>query len=301
MSALPQIGPDPAYSLAASGNLPRRQLISRVFVGLTTIFAGAAVTVLGILVYFTAHKGLSQWSVRFFTSSLPSATGGPGGIGPAILGTAELVALSTLVALPVGLLTAVALAEFAPPRVARPLSIALELMAGLPTIVIGIFIAALITNHHKFGQSAWAGAIALSIVQIPLIARASLEAISRVPPTLREAADALGIAHWRTVVGVILPSSSNGIATAAILATARAAGETAPIIFTCGLLTQTVQLNPLKAVPTLPLTILDLFESQYSSSINDAWGAAFFLISVILVTNIGVRFWLRRSERKRGI
>jgi phosphate transport system permease protein len=301
MSAVPQIGPDPAYSLTASGNLPRRQLISRIFVGLTVLFAGAAVTVLGILVYFTAHKGISVWSFKFFTSDLPSATGGPGGIGPAIVGTAELVAMSTAIALPVGLLTAVALAEFAPPRVARPLSVALELMAGLPTIVIGIFIAALITNHHKFGQSAWAGAVALSIVEIPLIARASLETISRVPPSLREAADALGIAKWRTVTGVVLPSASNGIATAAILATARAAGETAPIIFTCGLLTRKLQIDPLKAVPTLPLTILDLFESQYNSSINDAWGAAFFLISVILVINIGVRYYLRRSERKRGL
>ncbi len=299
MSTVPQVGPDPAYSLQASGNLRRRQLTSRILIGGTMVAAGAAVAVLCILVYFTAHKGIAAWSWKFFTSSLPSATGGPGGIGPAIVGTLELVAVSTAIALPVGVLTAVALAEFAPPRVARPLSIALELMAGLPTIIIGIFVAALITDHT--GQSAWAGSIALSIVQVPLIARASLETISRVPPALREAAEAMGVSHWRTVVGVILPSASNGIVTATILAIARAAGETAPILFTCDLFLQTLQVNPLKSVPSMPVEIFELLESGYASNVNVAWGAAFLLIVFILLTNIGARFWLRRSERKRGL
>jgi phosphate transport system permease protein len=299
MSAVPQVGPDPDYSLAPSGNLRRRQLISRSLVGATMVAAGAAVAVLFILVGYAALHGVSQWSWSFFTSNLPSGTGGAGGIGPAIVGTAELVAISTAIALPVGVLTAIALAEFAPPRIARPLSIALELMAGLPTIVIGIFIAALITNHT--GQSAWGGAIALSIVQVPLIARASLESISRVPPTLREAADAMGIARWRTVVGVVLPTASNGIATAAILATARAAGETAPLLFTCNLFEQNLSVNPLKSVASMPLEILTLLESEYPSAIKQAWGAAIFLMAVILIVNIGVRVWLRRSERKRGL
>jgi phosphate transport system permease protein len=299
MSAVPQIGPDPAYQLSPTGNLRRRQLTSRVLVGATIVAAGAAVAVLFILIYFTAHKGIESLSWSFLTSNLPSATGGPGGIGPAIVGTLELVGISTLIALPVGVLTAVALAEFAPPRVARPLSIALELMAGLPTIIIGIFIAALITNH--IGQSAWAGAVALSIVQVPLIARASLETISRVPPAIREAAEAMGVARWRTVVGVILPSAANGIVTATILAIARAAGETAPILFADGLFLQTLQANPLKAVPSIPVEILTLIESGYATNINKAWGAAFLLITAILLTNIGARYWLRRSERKRGL
>jgi phosphate transport system permease protein len=298
MSVVPQIGPDPDYSLTPSGNLRRRQAVSRTLVGATIVAAAAAVAVLFILVGYAAIQGIGEWSWKFFTSSLPTGTGGAGGIGPAIVGTAELVAMSTAIALPVGVLTAIALAEFAPPRIARPLSIALELMAGLPTIVIGIFIAALITNHT--GQSAWAGAIALSIVQVPLIARASLEAISRVPPTLREAADAMGIAHWRTVIGVVLPTASNGIVTAAILATARAAGETAPLLLTCNLFPQNLAVNPLKSVASMPLEILTLLESDYPSAIKQAWGAAFFLV-VILIVNISVRVWLRRSERKRGL
>ena len=299
MSVVPQIGPDPDYSLTPSGNLRRRQATSRTLVGATILAAGAAVAVLFILVGYAAIQGIGEWSWSFFTSNLPSGTGGAGGIGPAIAGTAELVLISTAIALPVGVLTAIALAEFAPPRIARPLSIALELMAGLPTIVIGIFIAALITNHT--GQSAWAGAVALSIVQVPLIARASLESISRVPPTLREAADAMGIARWRTVVGIVLPTASNGIATAAILATARAAGETAPLLFTCDLFNQNLAVNPLKSVASMPLEILTLLESEYPSAIKQAWGAAIFLMAVILIVNIGVRVWLRRSERKRGL
>jgi phosphate transport system permease protein len=299
MSVVPQIGPDPAYSLLPSGNLRRRQATSRVLVGATIVFAAAAVAVLFILVGYTAKEGISQLSFGFLTSNLPDATGGPGGIGPAIVGTLELVAMSTLIAVPVALLTAITLAEYAPPRVARPLSIALELMAGLPTIVIGIFIAALITNHT--GQSAWAGAVALSIVQIPLIARASLESISRVPPAIREAANALGIARWRTLIGVILPTAQGGIITATILATARAAGETAPLLFTCNLFNLNLQVNPLKSVPSMPLEILTLIEGGYPSAIRDAWGAAFLLIVSILLVNIGARFWLRRSERKRGL
>jgi phosphate transport system permease protein len=299
MSTVPHFGPDPKYALTPSGNLRRREFTSKVLIGLTIAAAALAVSVLFILIFYTAHEGISQLSFSFLTSKLPPATGGAGGIGPAIVGTFELVLMSTLIALPVGLLTAIALAEYAPPRVARPLSIALELMAGVPTIVIGIFIAALISDH--LGQSAWSGAIALSLVQIPLIARASLETISRVPPTLREAADAMGIARWRTVLGVVLPTAANGIVTATILSVARAAGETAPILFTCDLFTQNLETNPLKSVPSMPLEIFNLLESGYASSVKDAWGAAFLLMTSILLTNIGVRVWLRRSERKRGL
>jgi phosphate transport system permease protein len=301
MSAVGQVSPDPEYALTPSGNLRRRELTSRVLIGLTMLAAALAVTVLVILVYYTAHEGISRLSFSFLTSNLPDGDGGAGGLGPAIVGTLEIVLMSTAIALPIGLLTAIALAEYAPTWLARPLSVALELMAGVPTIVIGVFIAALITDHKHFGQSAWAGAVALSLVQVPLIARASLEAISRVPPALREASDALGVARWRSILGVVLPTASNAIATATILAVARAAGETAPLIFTCESLKLTLQLNPLHAVPTVTIEILTLLESQNHASIKDAWGAAFLLISGILVINLSVRVWLRRSERKRGV
>jgi phosphate transport system permease protein len=291
--------PDPAFSLAASGNLRRRQLVSRIFVGAAIASAVLAVAVLGILVYYVFSRGVTAITPGFFVDTLPDFNGVGGGIGPALVGTIELVLIATIIALPVGVLTAIYLSEFAGPRIGSAIRLMLDLLAGLPTIIAGVFVAGLLTN--RFGQSAYAGGLALSIVEVPLIARASLEAISRVPMSMREAADALGIARWRGVVGVILPTASNGIVTASILAVARAAGETAPILFTSALFTQAYQLNPTQSVPSVPLVIFQLLESGYPLSIEKAWGAALTLMVIILIANIGARVWLRRSQRKRGL
>ena len=291
--------PDPAFSLAASGNLRRRQLVSRIFVGAAIVSAVLAVAVLGILVYYVFSRGIAVITPGFFVDTLPDFNGVGGGIGPALVGTIELVLIATVIALPVGVLTAIYLSEFAGPRAGSAIRLMLDLLAGLPTIIAGVFVAGLLTN--RFGQSAYAGGLALSIVEVPLIARASLEAISRVPMSMREASDALGIARWRGVVGVILPTASNGIVTATILAVARAAGETAPILFTSALFTQAYQLNPTQSVPSVPLVIFQLLESGYPLSIEKAWGAALTLMAIILIVNIGARVWLRRSERKRGL
>ncbi|MCL2418178.1 MAG: phosphate ABC transporter permease PstA [Conexibacteraceae bacterium] len=300
MSAI--TGPDPNHSLRPSGNLRRRLLVSRSMVTATVTAAALAVIVLGILVYYAAYHGLSQWSWSFFTSQLPAygGIGGvTGGIGPAIVGSAEVVLIGTIVAFPVGLLTAVYLSEFAGPRIAMVVTTTLEQLAGLPTIICGIFVYGVLVNRH--GQSALAVGLALAIVEVPLIARATVEALRRVPSTLREAADALGIAHWRTVIGVILPTAANGIVTATILAVARAAGETAPALLLSNAFTQSFQLNPLHAVPTIPVVILNLLNSGVPAEVDMAWGAAIFLMLVILAVNIGARVWLRRSERKRGL
>lgn len=291
--------PDPAYALTASGNLRRRQFVSRALESATVAAAVLAVAVLGILVYYVIKHGIGAISVGFFTNQLPPPTGQGGGIGPALVGTGELVLIATLIAAPVGVLTAIYLSQYATGRTDRVLRLMLDLMAGLPTIIIGVFVAGLISNH--FGQSAIAGGIALSIVEVPLIARASLEAISRVPATLVEAADALGVARWRAIVGVILPTASNGIVTATILAVARAAGETAPILLTESLFTQNFAINPRGPVPAVPLVIFQLLENGYAAATQKAWGAAFTLMVVILAANIGARVWLRRSERKRGL
>ena len=195
-----RISPDPNYSLRPSGNLRRRQAISRTFVAATVACAALAVAVLFILVYYTAYHGASQLSLSFLTSDLPVVgLSSGGGIGPALVGTIEVVLLATLIALPVGILTALYLTEFASPRIGKVLTTALEQMAGLPTIICAVFVVALLVQHY--GQSAYAAAVALAIVEVPLIARATIEALRRVPGTLREAADALGVAHWRTVVG----------------------------------------------------------------------------------------------------
>jgi phosphate transport system permease protein len=303
MSALgngPGMVPNPAHALTPSGNLRRRQLISKAFVGGTVGSAGLAVAVLLILIYYAGYHGASQLSLGFITDQLPAYGGlGGGGMGPAIVGTIEVVAIGTAIAFPVGLLTAVYLSEFANPRIGRILTTALEQMAGIPTILVGVFIFGLLVKAH--GQSGLAVGIALSIVQVPLIARASIESLRRVPGTLREAADALGVARWRTILGVILPTAANGIVTASILAIARAAGETAPALLLSNAYQQSYQLNPLHAVPTIPVEILNLLNQGTPTSVDMAWGAAFLLMGVILVVNIGARVWLRRSERKSGI
>ncbi|MDE3132608.1 MAG: phosphate ABC transporter permease PstA [Acidobacteriota bacterium] len=296
--------PDPAYALVASGNLRRRQAKSRAFETATLVAAGAAVLMLLILVYYAAKRGLSQLSLGFLFDKLPLPTGGigntlPGGIGPALAGTLELSLIATIIALPVGVLTALYVSEFSGPRGRRVVESYLNLMAGLPTIVAGVFIALLIAD--PLGQSAIAGGMALAIVEVPLIARASIESISRVPSTLREAADALGVARWRTVIGVVLPTAANGIVTATILAVARAAGETAPILFTCTLFGQGYSVNPLHSVASVPLELFTLMESGNTAEVDKAWGAGFLLMVTILIINILARIWLRRSERKRGL
>jgi phosphate transport system permease protein len=134
----------------------------------------------------------------------------------------------------------------------------------------------------------------------PLIARASVEALSRVPGTLREAADALGVARWRTVLGIILPSALNGIVTATILASARAAGETAPLLFTTTLYGSGYQLNPLHALPNIPFEIYSLSEAGYPDGVTKAWGAAFVLLAAILIANIAARTLVGRSQRRLG-
>jgi phosphate transport system permease protein len=275
-------------------------LISRTAVSGTILAAAAAVAVLGILVYYAAYQGASQLSLSFLTSDLPAiGLAGGGGIGPALAGTAEVILLATLIALPVGILTAIYLSEFASARIGRVMTMSLELMAGLPTIIAGIFVAGLIVN--QYGQSVWAAGLAVAIVEVPLIARASIEALRRVPPTMREAADALGVARWRTVLGVILPTASNGIVTATILAVARGAGETAPVLMTIPTFGTSYALNPNHAVPTVPLEIWQLLNSGQTSALDQAWGAAFLLMILILAVNIGARVWLRRGERKRGL
>ncbi len=298
MSAITgRLTPDPNHSLRPSGNLRRRLLISRAFVFATVGAAALAVIVLIILVYYTAHSGASELSLGFITNDLPAYGQGGGGMGPAIVGTIEVVLIATMIAFPVGLLTAIYLSEFANPRIGSVLTTALEQMAGIPTILAGVFVYGLMSKQ----QSGLGVGIALAIVEVPLIARASIEALRRVPGIMREAADALGVAHWRTVVGVIVPTAANGIVTATILAVARAAGETAPALILSNAFQQSYQLNPLHAVPTVPVEILVLLNSGQPAALPMAWGAAFLLMIVILAVNIGARVWLRRSERKRGL
>jgi phosphate transport system permease protein len=292
--------PDPSGPLTPSGHLRRRQLISRLAEATQTAAALLAVAVLGIVVYSVASRGASVLSIGFLTKDPPQFVGvRGGGIAPAIVGTAVIIALATAVAMPIGILTALYLTEFAGRWPARAIRLALDLLNGVPTIVVGLFVfGLLVVGHH---QSGFAGSFALAIVMLPLIARATQEVLLLVPAGLREAADALGVSRWRTVRGVVLPTARGGILTATVLAVARGAGETAPLIFLSSIFANTVSVNPFghQGLANIPVYIFTLSEEANRYGFARAWGAAFILLAFILLANLGSRALNRRSTLSR--
>lgn len=283
---------DPAAPLTPSGNLRRRQLFSRLTEAGATGAAVLAIAVLGIVIYTVASRGIDAISWEFLT------TGEPTGIGPALLGTAEIVLIATAMAMPVGVLIAIYMTEFAGPATTRAMKATLDLTNGLPSIIIGLFVFGLLVKPLE-KQMAFAGSVALAIIQLPLIARGSLEVLLLVPGSLREASDALGVSRWRGVLGVILPSALGGIVTATVLAVARAAGETAPLIFASSVFDATkVSLNPFEALPNIPVTIFFLSEEGNPTGFTRAWGASLVLISVILFASLGARALLARNRER---
>ncbi len=274
----------------------RRRLMNRAMEVIATVAALVAVAVLAIVVLSVARRGAGAVSWDFFTK--PQALFGQpgGGIANALVGTALLVLLATAMALPVGVLTAIYLTEFAPRRLAIPIQVVIDVLAGLPTIVIGIFVYALLVIGHT--QSGYAGAFALAVIMLPLIARATQEVLLLVPVTLREASLALGVRRWRTVVGVILPTSVGGILTGTVLAVARAAGETAPLLFTSSIFANSVQTDVTKALPNIPVLIFTYSEQPDPALHQQAWAAALVLMAFVLVASLLAKALLARSRRK---
>jgi phosphate transport system permease protein len=282
---------DPTTPLTPSGNLRRRQLFSRLAESGAMVAAIVAVAVLAIVVYSVAVRGASALSLDFLTKGAPS------GIGPAIVGTALIVLVATAIAMPLGILVALYMTEFAGHRAARAIRLTLDLMNGLPSIIIGLFIFGLLVDHQ--GQSAYAASIALSIIMLPLIARGSQEILLLVPASLREAADALGVSRWRIVLGVVLPSAMGGILTSTVLAVARAAGETAPLILICSVFDSgRFAFNIGGAVPNIPVTIYQLSEEANPEGFARAWGAGLVLLSFIMFASVGARALLARSRAR---
>ena len=290
--------PDPAGPLTGSGHLRRRQTISRLMQAGQTVSALLAVAVLAIVVYSVASRGAGMLSLDFLTQGPPRFEGVKGGgIAPAIVGTALIMAVATLIAMPLGMLTALYLTEFAGGRAARLVRLALDLLNSMPTILIGLFFfGLLVVGKH---QSGFAGSLALAVIMVPLIARATQEVLMLVPHGLREAADALGVSTWRTVRGVILPSALGGIVTATILAVARAAGETAPLIFLTSIPNPHVTTSLFgESIPNIPVYIFTASEAADPYGFERAWGAGFVLLAFILVASILGRTLLNRSRAK---
>ena len=297
----PNLGYDPTSPLVATGNLARRQRVSRFVDTLAVASAVIAVAALFIVLFTGVKRGAGAISWAFLTTNTPGANGETGAASP-IVGTIAIVFVGALIATPLGVLAAIYLTEFAAPgsRLGGLLTRALNLLQSIPTIVIGIFAFSLLVEGGS--QSGFAASFALSLVMMPLIARSSQEVLLRVPGILREAGDALGVDRWRTILTVVLPTAAGGILTGTILAVARAAGETAPLLLCDSLFSPTTtQVNVFHTIPNIPITIFELTDSPNPLDVQKAWALALTLVAVILIANVGARVLLARSRKRMGL
>ncbi len=285
-------------NLQGDRRLRRRRLVNRLAEASATIAALLAVFVLGIFVWSIAKRGAGELSWGFLTKDLPLFGQPGGGIAPLIVGSALLVGIATAMALPAGVLIAVFLEEFASPRVRAPIQLAVDLLNGLPSIIIGVFVFGLLVYGHP--QNGWAGGVGLAIVMLPLVTRATQEVLRLVPSSQREGALALGASRWRTVLGITLPSAAGGILTGTVLAIARAAGETAPLLFVTSIFGRTVDWNASHALPNLPVQIFIWSESADPEDHKRAWASALVLLLFVLVTSLAARLVLARTRRRMG-
>jgi phosphate transport system permease protein len=284
--------------LVDRGNLKRRKRISAIVGVASTVAALLAVAVLLIVVGSVLVKGLGALSIHFLTT--PTALFGEsgGGISNAIVGSGIMVGLAALMAIPIGLLVAIYTTEFAPAGIAHPIRFVLDVLNGVPTIITGIFVyGLLVAGNH---QSGFAASVALAIVMLPIVARTAQEVLSLVPATLKEAAHALGIAPWRATVRVTLPTAAGGLLTGALLAVARVAGETAPLILLSSIFAPGVLTEPGEALASIPIFIFQASESPSPEAHTQAWAAALILIAFVLVLNIVARAFYARSRKRMG-
>ncbi|HEV7639961.1 MAG TPA: phosphate ABC transporter permease PstA [Gaiellaceae bacterium] len=297
----------PQISLRATGRSRRRLLVNRLAESGATVAALLAVAALVIVIWSVGSRGIGALNWAFFTKG-PAVFGeAGGGVAPALVGSLLLVGIATAIALPFGVLAAIYVSEFAPKRIGEQVRLWLDVLNGFPSIVIGIFVFALcvkvklpIVGWGKH-QSAFAGGAALAIIMLPLVGRATMEVLGLVPNELRDASYALGVSKWQTVLRVVLPTAFGGILTGTTLAIARAAGETAPLLFTSAIAGQVVDWNPTHPVQSIPLMIFQNSESPDQGLQAQAWAGAFVLIVFVLVTSLTARFLLDRSRKKLGL
>jgi phosphate transport system permease protein len=242
-------------------------------------------------------RGLGALDVNFF-ANLPRPQGAEaemGGLANGLAGSAILVGLAALFALPIGLLAAIFLAEYRTSKVAPVVRFFGELLGGVPSIVIGVFVYALVrwfiqrdylSPRSQF--SGWAGVLALGVMMLPIVVRASEEAIKMVPQSLRNASHALGAFHWQTVLRVTVPAALPAVVTGAFLAIARIAGETAPLLLTI-FGDEHLVLSPNRPMPALPLYVYNYSRSGFAPFEEKAWAAALVLLAFVMLLNVGVR------------
>lgn len=274
----------------------RRRARERTMQALVALSAVGAAALLVIILGYVIVRGAPALNLAFFTERpLPFGVEG-GGVGPALVGTVILSLLAGVIAIPIGIASAIFVTEFRSGRLAPAVRFAAELIAGLPSIVVGVFVWAFLVRGIIGHYAALAGAIALAIIMIPIVARTVEEVLRLVPQSLREAGLALGAPRWRVVLSIVVPTARAGIATAVVLAVARAAGETAPLLLTAlGNLFFSTDL--LKPVSALPLQIYQYAASPYDDWHTKAWGSSLVLVGVIALLSLALRLAIRRGAR----
>ena len=271
-----------------------RKSLNFVMLTLTGVAAFAVVSVLFLILGYLIWNGGASLSWNFFTQ-LPKPVGeSGGGMANAIVGSLKLLFLAAVMGLPVGLLTGVYLAEFGGKSFSFVVRYTTDLLNGVPSIVIGIFaysLAVLPVKHF----SALAGGVALGIMVIPITVRSTEEFLRAVPGNMREAAMALGASKWKTIATVVLPAASGGILTGMLLALARVAGETAPLLFTA-FGNRFWSHGWGQPIASLPVMIYTYAVAPYDDWHRQAWAAGLVLLGLVLLSNLGARFILARSK-----
>ncbi|WP_029433597.1 phosphate ABC transporter permease PstA [Blastococcus sp. URHD0036] len=282
----------------------RRKATDRLVTCLVTSAFAVAMIPLASLVYTVLSKGLARFDGDFFSMSMFRVVGEGGGAYHAIVGTLIITLVATVISVPIGLFTAIYLVEYGSGRLKKAITFFVDVMTGIPSIVAGLFAYALFTllfgNDFRAGIM---GAVALSVLMIPVVVRSCEEVLKLVPNELREASYALGIPKWRTVVKVVLPTAVAGLGTGITLSVARVIGETAPLLITVGLITGT-NLNPFDGrMATLPVFAYYQLTQPGTATqafLDRAWTAALVLIIFVMALNIVARLISRLFAPKTG-
>ena len=257
----------------------------------TAVCTVVAVGILLLILSYIAWKGVGSLSFQFLTDS-PRPVGEGGGIGNAIQGSLVLLALSSAFGLPIGIAVGIYLSEIGRGRFAGAVRFLVDTLTGIPSIVTGVFVYAIVVLPMK-NFSAFSGGVALALIMVPIVARTTEEMLKLVPHSLREGALALGAPQWRVVLGVVVPAAASGIATGAMLAIARVSGETAPLLFTAfGSRFFSYELN--QPIASLTVQIYNYAISPYDEWHAQAWAATLVLMTLILGINITVRILTRK-------
>lgn len=279
---------------------PRRRRVDRTARGALLGATLIALVPLALVIYYLLVKGLGAWSWSFFTTDPTGNTffksSSIGGIKSAILGTIEMVALASLIAIPIGVGVALWLVEYGRASwFAHTVRFFVDVLTGVPSIVFGLFIYIALIVGTGSSYAGYKGSLALSLLMLPVVIRSAEVILQLVPNALRESALALGAARWKVIFRVVLPTALSGMLTGVLLAVARAAGETAPLLFAAGS-TNVSTFNLGQFMNSLPTQIYKDVTSPTESVVNRAWGAALTLVTMILILNLVARLISRRSR-----